>query len=241
MIAIEIETKNAGFEDGWREVDGVRELKVANDWHPWWHASDVRPEYKIATKEVDEHRIHTGNVAQQWFTTHATHTGGIYQQVQEVPIGNPLVFTAWVQAFSRDDDTDWRTSNGRYRMRIGIDPYGGTNAEAPEVVWSDTIQPYDAWNMLRVDTTARSDRCTLFIWGQAEWRVKHNNGYVDDCKLVYLAPEAPPPTPPPPTPPSEPPATAEDLKTLAQAVEAYALAVAQAANELAQKMNDLAG
>jgi len=61
--------------------------------------------------------------------------------------------------------------------------------------------------------------------------------------LVYLAPEAPPPEPPPepppPEPPPEPPVTEEEFKALAQAVEAYALAVGQAANELAQKMNDL--
>jgi hypothetical protein len=248
MIAIELDLKNAGFEGAWREVDGVHEVKVADDWHPWWHRSDVRPEYKIATKDVDANRIHGGRAAQQWFTTHATHTGGIYQQVQDVPIGNALVFTAWVQAFSRDDDEDWRTSNGRYRMRVGLDPYGGTDPEASDVVWSDVVQPYDAWTQVQVNTTARSDRCTVFLWGQAEWPVKHNNGYVDDCQLVYLAPEAlppeppppePPPEPPPPEPPPEPPATAEDVAKLAQAVKAYALAVAQAADELAQKINDL--
>jgi hypothetical protein len=235
MIEIELGPKNASFEDGWREVDGIHELKVANDWHPWWHQTDVRPEFKIATKQVDAHRVHSGEAAQQWFTTHASHTGGVYQQVQGVPIGKPLIFTAWVQAFSRDDDSDWRTSNGRYRMRIGVDPYGGTDPEGSDIVWCDVTQPYDSWHMVRVDSTARSDRCTLFIWGQAEWRVKHNNGYVDDCRLVYLDTESPPPEPPPP----EPPPTIDDLTKLAQAVEAFALSVAQAANELAQKMNDL--
>ena len=71
MIEIELGPKNASFEDGWREVDGIRELKVANDWHPWWHHTDIRPEFKIATKQVDAYRVHSGEAAQQWFTTHA--------------------------------------------------------------------------------------------------------------------------------------------------------------------------
>jgi len=151
MIEIELGLANPGFEEGWREVDGVYELKVANGWHPWWHETDVRPEYKIATTDVDDTRVYEGQAAQQWFTTYASHTGGIYQQVADVPVGKAIVFEAQAQAFSRDDDLNWRESNGRYRMRIGIDPYGGTNGESSDIVWSEVVQPYDAWSPLRVD------------------------------------------------------------------------------------------
>jgi hypothetical protein len=223
----ELTVQNAGFEEGWREVGGVGELKVANHWFPWWHQTDTRPEFKIATLDVDAHRVHSGSAAQQWFNTYATHTGGIYQPLRNVTVGKTLVLTAFVQAFSRNDDRNWRQSDGRYRMRIGLDPYGGTDPEGQDVVWSQEVQPYDQWFPLRVETPSRSDRCTIFVWGQAEWRVKHNNAYVDDCQLVYTGEGTPSPTPP------------SDLKKMAGAIATFARAVSEAANALAARMDEL--
>jgi hypothetical protein len=223
MRKVDLNVQNAGFEEGWREVGGAGELKVANHWFPWWHQADTRPEFKIATLDVDANRIHSGSAAQQWFTTYSTHTGGIYQPIRNVPVDKTLIWTAYVQAFSRNDDTNWQKSDGRYRMRIGLDPYGGTDPEGQDAVWSETIQPYDRWFPLRVETLSRSDRCTIFVWGQAEWRLKHNNAYVDDCRLVYADGETPPDSP----------------RTVAGAVAAYARAVADAANELAARMDEL--
>ena len=236
MIEIELGLANPGFEEGWREVDGVYELKVANSWYPWWHETDVRPEYKIATTEVDDTRVYEGQAAQQWFTTYASHTGGIYQQVMDVPVGKEIIFEAYVQTFARDDDLDWHESNGRYRMRIGIDPYGGTDGESDDIVWTEAVQPYDEWSLLRIETLSRSDRCTLFVWGQAEWRVKHNNAYVDGCRCFYLDDEPEPPPPPPP--PEKEPATAEDLKRLAHAFWEYAKAIEQAGYELSDRLSE---
>jgi hypothetical protein len=192
-----IQILNNGFEGGWREVDGIGELKVAGNWYPWWHASDTRPEYKIATVEVDPYRIHSGVQAQQWFNTYDTHTAGIYQQILDLEVGRAVLLTAFVQAFTRNDDTNWRESTGRYRMRIGIDPYGGTNPESGDVLWSGTVQPYDAYVPLAVEDVTRSDRCTIFVWGQAEWAFKHNNAYVDQVELWYTDDKVPPVEPPP--------------------------------------------
>lgn len=194
----EISIINPSFEDGWREWNGIHELKVADGWQPWWHVTDTRPEYKIAVPQVDPSRIHAGEGAQQWFTTHATHTAGVYQLIHDVPQGVALQFVAWVQAFTRDDDRDWSTSKGRYRMRIGLDPYGGMVPESGDIVWSEVLQPYDAFYHLEVSTETRSDRCSVWVWGQAEWAVKHNNAYVDSCSLSYEGDKPPePPTPPP--------------------------------------------
>jgi len=184
---------NGDFENGFREVDGIGELKVANDWQPWWHQSDRRPEFKLATLAVDPHRVRNGQAAQQWFTSFSTHTGGIYQQVHNLTPGKVLQFTASVQAFSRNDDSNWRQSDGRYRMKIGIDPYGGVDPECKDIVWSQAVQPYDAWTELFVEAVARSDRCTVWVWGQCEWGVKHNNGYVDGCMLRQVGEDVPPP------------------------------------------------
>lgn len=177
---------NGDFEGDFRNVGDIGEVSVAEGWEPWWHTDDTRPEYKRATVEVDARRIHGGNAAQQWFNNLATHTAGIYQRVEDIQPGAKLTFSAWVQAFSSSKD-DFSHSQGRYRMRIGIDSYGSVDPESPDIVWSDggdSVQPYDAYVKLAVQTTAKSDRCTVFIWGQAEWAIKHNNGYVDDCVLT---------------------------------------------------------
>jgi hypothetical protein len=183
-----IALRNPGFEEAFREVDGVHELKVAEYWEPWWDAGAARPEYKRADPAVDASRVRTGSGAQQWFNNYATHTAGVYQRVADVPVGTTLALEAWVQAFSSSKD-DFSQSEGKYRMRIGIDPYGGMDPESPDVVWSNgghAIEPYDEYQLLTVETVARSDRVTVFIWGQAEWALKHNNAYVDDVRLIAI-------------------------------------------------------
>ena len=199
MVQVDLPLINPGFEGGFREVDGDGNLKVAVGWQPWWHTTDARPEYKPAEYHVDPRRIRSGQFAQQWFNRWQTHTAGIYQQVENVPVGKPLVFEACVQAWSTNTE-DPNVSDGRYRMRIGVDPYGGSDPESRDIVWSDA-EPLAPMNpneyvALKVETTSRSDRCTAFVWGQAEWRLSHNDAYVDDCRLYYLDEEQPPQPPP---------------------------------------------
>ena len=198
---IELALLNPGFEGAFTER-GAGEVKIAEGWEGWWHSGDARPEYKAAVLSVDPRRVRGGQKAQQWFNVYHTHTAGVFQRVRDVPAGE-LVFSAWVQCWSTNDN-DPSKSTGRYRMRIGIDPYGGVDAEGKDVVWCQAIQPYDAWHRLEVRTPARSDRCTVFVWGQAEWAVHHNDAYVDDCRLVCLAEGGAGPSPSPePSPPGD--------------------------------------
>lgn len=187
---------NGGFERGFRNVDGIGELYVANDWSAWWDETDSRPEYKQATKAVDAQRVRSGTTAQQWFNTYATHTAGVYQALTDVAVGKRVEFSAWIQVFTRNDDRDFRESTGRYYMRIGLDPYGGFDWQSPDVVWSETIAPYDQYYLLQTEAVAESTRVTVWIWGQPEWAFKHNNAYVDDCEAVYVG-VTPIPTPTP--------------------------------------------
>lgn len=181
---------NPGFEGTFTER-GAGEVKVAAGWEPWW-LPGVRPEYKDAAPYSD--RIHSGDHAQQFFTTYATHTAGIYQRV-DVPVGSTLTFSAYIHAWSQFRNG----SQGRYRMKIGVDPYGGIDPESPDIVWSDggnAVQPYQGYTKLSVETLARSDRATVFVWGQAEWATQHNNAYMDSASLTATTPE-PLPTPTP--------------------------------------------
>jgi len=180
---------NGDFEEGFTERE-AGELKVAVGWEPWWDERDTRPEFKDAAPFAN--RIHTGAHAQQLFTKFATHTGGVYQIIYGTTPGSTLYFSAWVQAWSQMSDG----SLGRYRMKIGIDPYGLVDPESHDVVWSNdgnAVQPYDKYQKLEVETLAKSDRCTVFVWGQAEWRVPDNNAYVDNAQFSVIGEPVPQP------------------------------------------------
>lgn len=195
---LDVHLENPGFEGGFREYQEVHELKVANAWIPWWDPTSTRPEYRDGAPFPN--RIRSGNHSQQWFNTYAVHTAGIYQRVEDIPPGT-IRLTCYVQAFTSGQN-NFDKSDGRYRMRIGVDPYGGIDPDSIDVVWSDgghAIQPYDEWFPLQIETVVRSDRATIFVWGQPEWPLHHNNAYVDDCSLMVLS-ESPPTQPPPETP-----------------------------------------
>lgn len=200
MRQVEVMLNNLGFDEGWREVDGIRELKVADGWHPWWHASDKRPEYKIVLATDFPYRVASGTASQCWFTSWGTHTGGIYRRVANLPVGARLCFGLQVQAWSRIKAGDPRKSDGKYRIKLGIDPYGGLDPESQDIVWCDAVEPYDAFEALEVDAIMRSDRATLYVWGQAEWAACNNDAYVDDAEVHYLVDDEEPEPEPEPEP-----------------------------------------
>ena len=104
---------------------------------------------------------------QQYFTTYATHTAGIYQRVPVTP-GQQVTFTIWVQIYTGQKDLTVNNSYpisdlhqplteatraaywgaGDYYASIGIDPLGNTPASfgaAPpsSVVWSAPVRDKD--------------------------------------------------------------------------------------------------
>lgn len=191
---------NQDFEQGFHIVNGIGELSVADGWRPWWNSDSARPEYKDAAPFAN--RLRNGQHAQQWFNTFNTHTAGVYQVVTGLTPGARVLFSAWVQCWSSGENDPAKSKGGRYRMRIGIEPYGATDPESVDMVWSNdghAIQPYDAYYELTVAAVLRSDRCTCFVWGQPEWPVRNNNAYVDNCTLEILGSIDPGPDPEPGT------------------------------------------
>lgn len=188
---------NAGFEQGF-SARGAGEVEVANGWEPWWiNGSPAeteqgflrRPEYKPENAQIfGTRRVHSGTFAQKWFTTYATHTGGIFQRVS-VPAGSVATFSAWVQVWSsQDPNPDAVVEPGNYRVSIGIDPTGGTNGAAGTVVWSEEVMQYNTWIKLQVQAKAQADAVTVFLRGRNEYRVKFNDSYWDDTCLTIVRP-----------------------------------------------------
>jgi len=196
---VELGLVNGDFCDGFRAVDDVHELTVAEGWMPWWQEGGTpegvqdggepgylwRPEYQAEDASRFGHRrVRTGNWSQKVFSTFATHNAGLYQRVSGVPVGSRITFSCWVQVWSsQQDDPDVSRRHGRYRTCVGIDPRGGTDPLSPDVAWGDMVEQYDAWGRRSVSVASASDTITVFARGTVQWRVKHNDAYWDQARL----------------------------------------------------------
>ncbi|MFP3896727.1 MAG: SdrD B-like domain-containing protein [Anaerolineales bacterium] len=198
---------NPGFEHGFSTRDGISEVSVANGWHPFWQEGprqeeglNHRPEFKPEdAARFGYRRVREGNWAQKMFTTYATHHAGVLQQIN-VPRGSVVSLSAWGQAWSSERDNPDESRDGKYYLSVGIDPTGGTNFTSENIVWSERNTTLDQWVQLTVQAQAQADTVTVFLRGDAEWPVKHNDAYFDEVCVTYVAPTPPPtPTPLPPT------------------------------------------
>lgn len=226
---------NPSFEPPYvTSIPGKDNCFIANGWTAWYiegtreetmqgylHA----PEYKGATRQDFPYdRVHGGDTAQQWFRSFATYKAGVYQVVPNIAPGGRYRFSAWVMIWSchYDSDKDKKNCQGArsgnpspMRIRVGIDPKGGTDPFSASVVWSPEGDPVDAWQLFQVEAVAQASQMTVFVYSNPEFRNRNNDVYVDDASLVMVAP---PPTPKPkptntPAPTATPTATPEPTAT----------------------------
>lgn len=196
---------NAGFEDGFSER-GAGEVSVANGWNPFWQngpfqedGQNLRPEFKPEdASRFGRRRVLSGSYSQKWFNTFGSHHAGIYQQAG-VPQGSVVTFSAWGQAWSSEGDNPDEIKDGWYAISVGIDPTGGTDWTSANVVWSEASRVLNAWAQVSVQAQAQGGAVTVYIRGDAEFRTKHNDAYVDDACLTYVAPTPAPTSTPRPT------------------------------------------
>jgi len=197
---------NPNFEGTYAQFAHYATAIMAPSWLPWWQpqsGDDEKwehrmPEYKAAAPYSA--RIHSGGNAQQLFTYYGTHVGGIYQRVSNIPAGAKVQFTIWGQAWAGEgDDANTSEGGGPMRMKVGIDPTGGTDPWSGNIVWSGEQNPLDTWAYFVVETVARNNQVTVFTHSAPPWPTKHNDVYWDDASLIVSAPPAPTNTPRPPT------------------------------------------
>lgn len=153
----------------------------------------MRPEYNPFDFGKGPNRVHSGNMAQVWFTYGRMGLGGIYQTVPITP-GTSLRFTAWLQTwqcFNYLDCDGGRLSDhpSDMHLRIGIDPMGGTAITSTAIVWSPEQEAFDRWVQFSVTALAKSNKVTVFVQGGAtfDYKRENNDVYVDDLALVDLA------------------------------------------------------
>jgi LysM repeat protein len=124
-----------------------------------------------------------------------------YQFVPGVRAGTKLRFQAWANLFTCDRNTSCIEEGRSYRVsdpssgarvRIGADPTGGTDANAPSVLWSDSISPFDQFQQLTIDFDSQNDNgVTVFLYTTQNYGMLLSHVYWDDASLQLLQPGQP--------------------------------------------------
>lgn len=191
---------NPDFEGAFHQYGPFKTAIVSEGWTPWWYPQPMgapawksrMPEYKAAAPY--DYRVHSGRNAQQLFTFHGTHIGGVYQVVEGVDPGSRVRFTIWGHAWAGSSDNPYESAGGGpMHMSIGIDPIGGTSARSSRIVWSQEQNPLDHWIFLEVEAVVIGSSATVFTRSAPEYPTKHNDVYWDEAHLVVVE-HAPTPT-----------------------------------------------
>ncbi|MBI5291679.1 MAG: LysM peptidoglycan-binding domain-containing protein [Chloroflexi bacterium] len=190
----------------------IDEVQAAHGWSGWWRQPDSSPDYPsrcdLPTSErVCEiwhrpewreaapyaSRIHTGLNAQKYFTFWSVHESGMYQRVTGLTPGTKLQFSAYMSAWSTAQAENLLSAGQQsMTLKVGIDPYGGTNPFSSNIVWSQPGDSYDTFAQFTVQATAGADAVTVFTYSRPVYPLQHNDVYVDDAALVALGKTAAP-------------------------------------------------
>lgn len=115
-----------------------------------------------------------------------------------MPEGSVVRFSIWAKVWSSDCGDPCYTpqepcrpgsdnTNGEYRVAIGIDPTGGTDAMAETVEWTPLVEHYDEWFQMEITTRATANAVTVFTQGTAKWPVANNFSFWDDARLDLIS------------------------------------------------------
>jgi uncharacterized protein YraI len=150
-------------------------LKLALGWNPWF--SGVQPDFY-----PEIHASHRwGERAQALMLRWQTFTAGVYQQVNVQRAGLPVRGIAWANIFVCCG-SDVHASNSR--VRIGIDPNGGTDPFDSDVVWSAEISPLFHFEELTVETVSTGPTVTLFLYGTQSSPAEEHRQFWDDAFVI---------------------------------------------------------
>jgi hypothetical protein len=200
-----LEQGDTVFHDGFEQWSGT-DQRVESTWRPWsrsdcdlvWEGNVDEvcrvPEYRQANPMgAYPARVHSGDNAQQYFTPFAGHHAGVLKSF-DVPPGATVEVHAWGQAWASPED-DARESDpaANVRMRVGVDPDGGTDPTAPSVVWGAPGNPLDVWREVPPVEVTMGDagRLTVFLSANPNYPLKHNDIYWDDVTAVHTGTQGP--------------------------------------------------
>lgn len=186
---------NGDFEGAFAQANS--KAQVASGWTPWFIPTPVgQPDYLYMQPTYEPssncsatcaHRIHSGGNAQRMFQFFGAYQAGLYQQIT-VPENADLRFTMFGQGWSSVSDNPENVSNNgtEMRMRVGIDPQGGTNPLDARVQWSEEFNALDSWHQFTAYARAQGTRVTVFAYANPFDTRRKNEVYWDDAELLAL-------------------------------------------------------
>ncbi|HSJ57820.1 MAG TPA: hypothetical protein VLC95_11605 [Anaerolineae bacterium] len=168
-------TYNCGFDTF---VDREWNGKVVKVPDGWWHFVlegdlDFRP----------SEDTYWGAPSLWFLSDGVPFRAGIYQQVNVTPGVVYMADAGWAAA-TRDN----------FERKIGLDPTGGTNPNAPSVVWGPAEWHINSWPDLTVSTRATGPKMTVFVY------ISHMTTYGNDWIFIDAVGLWPDPSQPAMTP-----------------------------------------
>jgi len=183
-------TTNWGFEEGfksngvglgWNHFVLYGNVTFANTIEYFWPGAE-----------------HTEGETSQLIISKTAFSAGLYQQISGVTIGKPYGAKAAMLTFFESPAPP--TNDGTMQKLVGIDPYGGTNPNSSNVVWSP-VDDHDEgpWVDVRVAAVAKSTTITLFVRVNCLEAVSHSsldNQVFIDAVMLAQAPTVSASSPP---------------------------------------------
>lgn len=171
---------------------------VAPYWKPWVaEPRDDRDKHPEYNKTDRDYRKMTGEVAQQFgHSAWGLYRAGIYQVIDCVNPGVTYTFNiygwGWVGSPENyNDRVSDNTQPDALKMRVGIDPYGGTDWSSSNIVWSpfNPTSPYDAWNLYEVTANSKANKISVWVYAEAnEWGMRYHQTFWDNASLTIVSP-----------------------------------------------------
>lgn len=179
----------SSFGEGFYDFQGIGELTCPNGWTPQWVQGPGggvlhRPEYDAKDKQGGQPEVHTGRYGANFFTVFATHDGCLYRKFK---VGKDKFVRATVYCMGVSHSQGGR--DGGHGMRIGVDPFGGTDHTALTVEYGEWWSSYmpewkeRAWQKIEVETVTQSDEITVFLHAKCDFPADINASHWDDFKL----------------------------------------------------------
>jgi hypothetical protein len=158
------------YDDWYPDSNGVP-LLVASDWQSFLRSgteprfmndNDYAALFWDCCQAIDRHP--EGYSSQNlWLGRNHDFSAGIYQQIS-VTVGTPYTAKAWDLSAVPSTDPD---PDGKVLKMVGIDPYGGTDPNSPNIVWGEADGRNKHWpnvnDGVRSAARAAASTITLFV------------------------------------------------------------------------------
>jgi hypothetical protein len=143
---------------------------------PWvaWNASSIAVDFYAEVFGS----VRSGQTAQALLSYGAPYTAGVYQQVNVGAAGVPLTAGVWAKVFVPPNN-DLAGS----RVRIGIDPSGGTNPFAANIAWSGEFGPTE-YALFTTQAVSAGPFITVFLYATQNGGAAEHRQFFDDAYLI---------------------------------------------------------